>query len=275
MIEIDIPNHGETHYLKTHYGEVETILNDIGETRGGADLTNDLTGMLEAPKGVEGVREGTGITPDLSRTINDDIQKSNFPFTLEDDLKETFSDDDGAGSHNSTTVFERSDMVLRDAFEMLDLTGQLDGALTLIEKRRSETDPANADILAYVLATYSKGWRAEAILNADPRWRTGNVAEDEGGIDLYRTKDNTPLQLKPLTPLASKGPAYFKNRKTDHIFYMWRSDGTLAICEADEWTDVKNAEADRNGFDGQATLLAKSEKLADSELGRGHRYLWW
>lgn len=265
--EIDLS--GETNgqpFLKVHYQEVSDIMNNLG-------YENDIMDMM-SPRQVADVDfpEDCGITPNLSKSINKTIQNAQFPFTLEEDLAECFGD--GEGSANVTTIFERTNMAIEEAFKILELSGQMEDALEIINLRRTSEDPDSQTILTYTLAVYSKGWRIERILNSQDRWKTGSVSQDKGGLDLYDRELDMWIQLKPFSVLGSRGPETFKAKDHKHLFWFVDSQNKLIITDADGYLDVKNRESDRTDIPG--TLFVKARKLSwNREYGRSFRFVWW
>lgn len=253
----------DEHYVEAHYRRVSRIMSDLG-------YDNDLMNLV-APRPGSDLPDGVAITPEFSKPIRDTIQKCQIPFTLDTELDGCFGD--GAGSANTTTVFEKTGMALQEALEILDMTGQLETAFELIENRRSESDAPASDILTYAMATLSKGWVAEKLLNDTERFKTGSVSQDQGGLDLYDTETGDWVQLKPATTAASNDGT-LKQKEQKHMIYMWTGDGKLKVTDIDGWKDMKNAESDKTGLAG--TLLVKSATLAATrDYGRTFRYLWW
>lgn len=253
------------HFVKRHTREVSEILNDV------RDEDIDLVEMLTLPEHVE-IPEG-GATPELSTKIRKLIQECQLPFTLDDDLDGCYGD--AEGSSNVTTIFEKTKMSIREAIKILDMTGQLDKALDLIEKRREETDPSAEVILRYAIMTLSKGWRAEKFLNQQDRWTTGSVSQDQGGLDLYDRELDCWVQLKPATAAASNGPGKYQNKEHKHLFYFWNSRGELVVTDAENYLQPKKEESDRTGIPGSLMIASKKLAFNRDALGRSFRYLWW
>lgn len=266
-LNVETPESAENnHFLATHYPQVADIMADLG-------YENSMMDMLKPPIH-EKIPEGNiGVTPTFSKPIRDMIQKSQLPFTLDDEVEGCFGG--GKGSANTTTTFEKTGMAMSEAFEILHLSGQLSDALKVIKaKRDKDNDPSAVNILTYAMATFTKGWRAEKFLEATDRFKTGSVSQDQGGMDLYDTENDEWIQLKPMTVLASNGTGKYENKKFKHMFYMWTGDGDLKVTDTEGYKEVKNDEAEKVGV--SSTLLIKSAgNLKVTKETRSFRYLFW
>lgn len=229
----------------------------------------DIAGPL-AERGA-GVREGAGVTPVLSGPVNKVIQNGGLPFSLEDMLDNAHTGDTD-GSSNVTAIHVLNENTVADTIQTLALTGQLDQASEIFETLRDDSDPSAEWLVAYTVFVYAKGWVAEQVITSHERFSKLFITNDQAGQDA-RLDNETEVQLKPVTALASNGPKKFRSKTVPHWFYQWTADG-LKVAPTDEANEMNKRVA--KSADLSATLIKRTHSSykhpADDEA---YRFLWW
>jgi hypothetical protein len=226
------------------------------------------------PEGAEGLRDGAGILPEFMVGSDNDIPDLIrtgvlFPFDLEATLDE-HAEVDQSDPHVTTRLVE-GELGLEGAIEELHRRMKIELALENVQRSVDQnTDRSAAEIVAYALATYAKGWLVEAILAEEERFEKGDLSDDTDGKDLFDTLEDEWVQVKSVTSMASKSRSKLDAHSISYLYYQFDCAGHIVVGR--EPNEVNGVAADTKGI--SKTLIKRCHSSYKFD-GRTYRYLWW
>lgn len=176
---------------------------------------------------------------------------------------------DISGQHHMTTVFVRTDVTVAGMIRKLVESGQVAGAMENVAPLCEGRDATPAEVVGYALATYAKGWVAEAVIVSGDRFSKGSQSNDEAGQDVLDTESGEYRQIRCVT-----------DRDNGVLCYQWDCRGHIHLGEV--FKEVNKRAGEVSGrvvpYTGEIkpteTLRCHGQANTTS-TGRAYRFLWW
>lgn len=252
----------------------KTALRSVYETMSSLGYEVPSHETYAVPERADGLRDDAGILPEFmvgaDNNIPDLVRTGVlFPFDLEATLDDE-TDTATTGPH-TTTQFVEGELGLRSSIEQLHQKGDIKLAVNNIQESVGQnTDRPPAEIVAYALATYAKGWLVESILVESDRFSKGQPSDDTEGKDLYDELQEDWVQLKSVTSMASKSRQKLDSHTISYLYYQFDCAGHIVI--GSDPNEVNGEAAEAKGV--SKTLIKRCHSNYKFE-GRTYRYIWW